>query len=96
MCQAYRREYGFNAISLVPTNSYDPDDNFDLQNSHVLPALIRKFHEARSRNDKSVEIWGTGTPRREFLHVDDLAEAVLYLFQNYDGEHIVNFDGART
>jgi GDP-L-fucose synthase len=90
MCQAYRREYGFNAISLMPTNLYGPGDNFDLQNSHVLPALIRKFHEAKSRNDKSVEIWGTGTPRREFLHVDDLAEAVLYLFQNYDGEPIVN------
>jgi GDP-L-fucose synthase len=90
MCQAYRREYGFNAISLMPTNLYGPGDNFDLQSSHVLPALIRKFHEAKRRNDKSVEIWGTGTPRREFLHVDDLAEAVLYLLQNYDAEPIVN------
>jgi GDP-L-fucose synthase len=90
MCQAYRREYGFNAISLMPTNLYGPGDNFDLQGSHVLPALIRKFHEAKARNDQSVEIWGTGTPRREFLHVDDLAEAVLYLLQNYDAEPIVN------
>jgi GDP-L-fucose synthase len=90
MCQAYRREYGFNAISLMPTNLYGPGDNFDLQKSHVLPALIRKFHEAKSRGDKTVELWGTGKPRREFLHVDDLAEAVLYLLQNYDAEPIVN------
>lgn len=90
MCQAYRREFGFNAISVMPTNLYGPGDNFDLQSSHVLPALIRKFHEAKSRNDKTVEIWGTGTPRREFLHVDDLADAVLYLLQNYDAEPIVN------
>jgi GDP-L-fucose synthase len=90
MCQAYRREFGFNAISLMPTNLYGPGDNFDLQNSHVLPALLRKFHEAKRRNDSSVEIWGSGTPRREFLHVDDLADAVLYLLQNYDGEPIVN------
>ena len=90
MCQAYRREFGFNAISLMPTNLYGPGDNFDLQSSHVLPALIRKFHEAKSRNDKNVEIWGTGTPRREFLHVDDLADAVLYLLQNYDDELMVN------
>jgi GDP-L-fucose synthase len=90
MCQAYRREFGFNAISLMPTNLYGPGDNFDLQSSHVLPALIRKFHEAKSRRDKSVEIWGTGTPRREFLHVDDLADAILYLLQNYDDEPMVN------
>jgi GDP-L-fucose synthase len=90
MCQAYRREFGFNAISLMPTNMYGPGDNFDLQSSHVLPALIRKFHEAKRRDDKNVEIWGTGTPRREFLHVDDLAEAVLYLLRNYDAEPIVN------
>jgi GDP-L-fucose synthase len=89
MCQAYRREYGFNAISLMPTNLYGPGDNFDLQSSHVLPALIRKFHEAKVRRD-SVEIWGSGTPRREFLHVDDMADAVLYLLQNYDDEKIVN------
>src|SRR4029077_264609 len=90
MCQAYRREYGFNAISLMPTNLYGPGDNFDLQNSHVLPALIRRFHEAKVRGDESVTVWGTGTPRREFLHVDDLADAVVYLLQSYDAEPIVN------
>ncbi len=90
MCQAYRREYGFNAISLMPTNLYGPGDNFDLQNSHVLPALIRRFHEAKVHDDAAVTVWGTGTPRREFLHVDDLADAVLYLLQNYDAEPIVN------
>ncbi len=90
MCQAYRREYGFNAISLMPTNLYGPGDNFDLESSHVLPALIRRFHDARMRGDKSVTIWGTGTPRREFLHVDDLADAVLYLLRNYDAEPILN------
>jgi GDP-L-fucose synthase len=90
MCQAYRREYGFNAISLMPTNLYGPGDNFDLQNSHVLPALIRRFHEAKVRGDESVTVWGTGTPRREFLHVDDLADAVLYLLQTYDAEPMVN------
>jgi GDP-L-fucose synthase len=90
MCQAYRREFGFNAISLMPTNLYGPGDNFDLQNSHVLPALIRRFHEAKLHNDESVTVWGTGTPRREFLHVDDLADAVLYLLQTYDAEPIVN------
>lgn len=90
MCQAYRREFGFNAISLMPTNLYGPGDNFDLQNSHVLPALIRRFHEAKLRGDASVSIWGSGTPRREFLHVDDLADAVLYLLHQYDAEPIVN------
>jgi GDP-L-fucose synthase len=90
MCQAYRREFGFNAISLMPTNLYGPGDNFDLQNSHVLPALIRRFHEAKVRGDESVTVWGTGTPRREFLHVDDLADAVLYLLHAYDAEPIVN------
>jgi GDP-L-fucose synthase len=90
MCQAYRREFGFNAISLMPTNLYGPGDNFDLQNSHVLPALIRRIHEAKDRGDESVTIWGTGTPRREFLHVDDLADAVLYLLHSYDDEPIVN------
>jgi GDP-L-fucose synthase len=74
----------------MPTNLYGPGDNFDLQSSHVLPALIRKIHEAKIRRDKTVEIWGTGTPRREFLHVDDLADAVVYLLQNYDAEPIVN------
>jgi GDP-L-fucose synthase len=90
MCQAYRREYGFNAIALMPTNLYGPGDNFDLNDSHVLPALIRKFHEAKRRGEATVEIWGTGTPRREFLHVDDLADAVLFMLQNYDDEKIVN------
>ncbi len=90
MCQALRREYDFKAISLMPTNLYGPGDNFDLEHSHVLPALIRRFHEAKVRGDASVTIWGTGTPRREFLHVDDLADAVLYLLRNYDDERIVN------
>jgi GDP-L-fucose synthase len=90
MCQAYRREFGFNAISLMPTNLYGPGDNFDLQNSHVLPALIRRFHEAKQRGDETLAIWGTGTPRREFLHVDDMADAVIYLLKNYEDEDIVN------
>ena len=90
LCQAYRRQYGFNAISLMPTNLYGPGDNFDLQNSHVLPALIRKFHEAKLRGDKDVVTWGTGTPRREFLHVDDLAAAVVHLTKSYESEEIVN------
>jgi GDP-L-fucose synthase len=90
MCQAYRRQYGFNAISLMPTNLYGPGDNFDLQNSHVLPALIRRFHEARERGDAEVVVWGTGTPRREFLHVDDLARAVVFLMRTYDEGEIVN------
>ncbi len=90
LCQAYRRQYGFNAISLMPTNLYGPGDNFDLQNSHVLPALIRKFHEAELRGDQQVVMWGTGTPRREFLHVDDLADAVVHLTNTYAGEDIVN------
>jgi GDP-L-fucose synthase len=90
MCQAFRREFGFKAISLMPTNLYGPGDNFDLQSSHVLPALIRRIHEARLRGDPSVTVWGTGTPRREFLHVDDLADAVVYLLHAYDDEPIVN------
>ena len=90
MCQAYRRQYGFNAISLMPTNLYGPGDNFDLQNSHVLPALIRRFHEAALRGDATLSIWGTGTPRREFLHVDDLADAVVYLLKTYEQEAFVN------
>jgi GDP-L-fucose synthase len=90
MCQAYRRQFGFNAISLMPTNLYGPGDNFDLQNSHVLPALIRRFHEAKERGADSVTLWGSGTPRREFLHVDDLADAVLYLLHSYNDEAIVN------
>jgi GDP-L-fucose synthase len=90
MCQAYRREFGFSAISLMPTNLYGPGDNFDLQNSHVLPGLIRRFHEAKVGGAETVTVWGTGTPRREFLHVDDLADAVLHLLRTYDGEDIVN------
>ncbi len=90
MCQALRREYGFKAISLMPSNLYGPGDNFDLQNSHVLPALIRRIHEAKVRGDESVTVWGTGKPRREFLHVDDLADAILYLLDRYDAEPIVN------
>jgi len=90
LCQALHREFGFNAISLMPTNLYGPGDNFDLQNAHVLPALIRRVHEAKLRGEPRVTVWGTGTPRREFLHVDDLADAVLYLLQTYSGEPIVN------
>jgi GDP-L-fucose synthase len=90
MCQAYRRQYGFNAISLMPTNLYGPGDNFDLQNSHVLPALMRRLHEARLRGDSEVVIWGTGTPRREFLHCDDLANAVVHLMRTYEGEQLIN------
>jgi len=84
MCDAYRKQYGFNAISVMPTNLYGPEDNFDLKSSHVLPALLRKFHEAVRQGIDTVEVWGTGTPRREFLHVDDLAEACLFLLKNYD------------
>lgn len=90
MCQAYRKQYGFNAISLMPTNLYGPGDNFNLANSHVLPALIRKFHEAKKNGAPSVTVWGTGKPRREFLHVDDLADACLYLMNHYEGEDFVN------
>jgi GDP-L-fucose synthase len=90
MCKAYRRQHGFNAIALMPTNLYGPGDNFDLQNSHVLPALIRRFHEAKLRGDAEVTVWGTGTPRREFLHVDDLAGAVVHLMRMYDREELVN------
>jgi len=90
MCQAYRKQYGFDAISIMPTNLYGPGDNFDLQDSHVLPALIRKFHEAKASGAESVEVWGSGKPRREFLHVDDLADACVFLMQNYSSPHIVN------
>jgi len=90
MCQAYRRQYGFNAISLMPTNLYGPGDNFDLETSHVLPALIRKFHEAKKGESPEVVVWGTGSPKREFLHVDDLADAVLFLMENYKDEAIIN------
>ena len=90
MCQAYRRQYGFNAISIMPTNLYGPNDNFDLEDSHVLPAMIRKFHEAKKEGKEEVVLWGTGSPKREFLHVDDLAEASLFLMDNYNGEEILN------
>lgn len=90
LCQAYRKQYGFNAISLMPTNLYGPGDNFDLANSHVLPALIRKFHEAKLRGDAEVVMWGTGTPRREFLHVDDMAAATVFLTETYNDPGIVN------
>ena len=90
MCQAYRRQYGFNAISLMPTNLYGPGDNFHLDNAHVLPALIHKFHLAKERGERAVTLWGTGTPRREFLHVDDLADAALFLMCEYDDEAIIN------
>jgi GDP-L-fucose synthase len=90
LCQAYRRQYGFRAITLMPTNLYGPGDNFSLSNSHVLPALMRKFHDAVVARAESVTIWGTGTPRREFLYVDDLADACLFLMRHYDDEAIVN------
>nr|CBX31671.1 Putative GDP-L-fucose synthase 2 [uncultured Desulfobacterium sp.] len=90
MCQAYNRQYGTNYISVMPTNLYGPGDNYDLHNSHVLPALIRKFSEAKAENIPFVEIWGTGTPRREFLYMDDLADACVFLMQNYNEGEIVN------
>jgi GDP-L-fucose synthase len=90
MCQAYRRQYGFNAISVMPTNLYGPGDNFHLENSHVLPALIRKFHEAKSQGHASVVVWGTGTPRREFLHSNDFADACLFLMQRYESDELIN------
>ena len=90
LCESYRRQYGCNFISVMPTNLYGPNDNYDLQNSHVLPAMIRKFHEAKIDNKPFVELWGTGTPLREFLHADDLADACLFLMQNYDDEPFLN------
>lgn len=90
MCDAYRNQYGCNFISAMPTNLYGPNDNYDLQKSHVLPALIRKFHEAREKNVSSVTIWGTGKPRREFLHTDDLANACFFLMQQYNEGGLVN------
>jgi GDP-L-fucose synthase len=89
-CQAYRKQHGFNAICAMPTNLYGPGDNYHPENSRVVPALIRWFHEAKLRRDKDVVIWGTGTPLREFLHVDDLADACLLLMQRYSGEQILN------
>ncbi|MDQ0060608.1 GDP-L-fucose synthase [Paenibacillus harenae] len=90
MCEYYNRQYGTNFISMMPTNLYGPNDNYDLQNSHVLPALIRKFHEAKASGAEEVVIWGSGTPRREFLHVDDLADASLFLMKHYNGNETVN------
>jgi GDP-L-fucose synthase len=95
MCQAYRRQYGFNAISAMPTNLYGPGDNFSLKSSHVLPALLRKIHEAKEAGAAAVEVWGTGKPKREFLHVDDLADACLFLMQSYDGDGWVNVGWGR-
>jgi GDP-L-fucose synthase len=90
LCESYRLQYGCDFISAMPTNLYGPNDNYDLNNSHVLPALIRKFHTAKKEGKNSVEIWGTGTPKREFLHVNDLADACYYLLQNYSGIELVN------
>lgn len=90
LCESYRAQYGSNFISAMPTNLYGPNDNFDLEKSHVLPALIRKFHEAKKNGSPTVEVWGSGSPLREFLHVDDLADACYFLMQNYDGEQFVN------
>jgi GDP-L-fucose synthase len=90
LCQAYRRQYGSDFISAMPTNLYGPEDNFDLSSSHVLPALIRKFHDAKQSGGKAVEIWGTGSPMREFLHVDDLADACVFLIENYSDDMHIN------
>lgn len=90
MCQAYRKQYGFDAISLMPTNLYGPGDNFNLENSHVLPALLRKFHDAKRNGSPEVIMWGTGSPKREFLHVDDLGDAVVFLTKTYSDSEIVN------
>lgn len=90
MCENYNKQYGTNYIAAMPTNLYGPGDNYDLHTSHVLPALIRKFHEAKMQNKPTVEIWGTGSPMREFMHVDDLAEALIFLMDNYDGETFIN------
>jgi GDP-L-fucose synthase len=90
LCESYRDQYGSNFISVMPTNLYGYNDNYDLQNSHVLPALIRKFHEAKSNNSNNVTVWGTGSPRREFLFADDLADACLFLMENYNGRELIN------
>jgi GDP-L-fucose synthase len=90
LCEHYNKQYGTNFISAMPTNLYGPNDNFDLKTSHVLPALIRKFHEAKVNDEDEVVIWGTGKPRREFLHVDDLADSLLFLMNNYSGDQFVN------
>lgn len=90
MCQAYHRQYGSNFVSVMPTNLYGPNDNFDLESSHVLPAMMRKFHDAKVDNLPSVTLWGTGNPKREFLHVDDLANACIFVMNNYDEPEILN------
>ena len=90
MCKYFKRQYGDNFISCMPTNLYGPYDNYDLKGSHVLPAMIRKFHEAKMQNAPTVELWGTGSPLREFLYVDDMADACVFLLENYDGEQHVN------
>lgn len=90
MCRFFKRQYGDNFISCMPTNLYGPHDNYDLKNSHVMPAMIRKFHEAKVNNAPTVELWGTGSPLREFLYVDDMADACVFLLENYDGEQHVN------
>jgi len=95
MCQAYRRQYGSNFISLMPTNLYGPGDNFDPESSHVIPALVRKFVEAKRAGSLSAVIWGTGNPRREFLHVDDLADACVFLMDDYDAPEIINVGAGR-
>jgi GDP-L-fucose synthase len=95
MCEAYRRQYGARFISVMPTNLYGPNDNFDLETSHVLPALVRRFHEAKESGAASVTLWGTGSPRREFLHVDDLADACVHLMRTYDEAEFVNIGWGR-
>ena len=90
MCQSYNRQYKTNFISVMPTNLYGPNDNFDLETSHVLPALIRKFYEAKVNGQKNVELWGSGKPKREFLHTKDLSDACVFLMENYSGNDIVN------
>lgn len=94
-CQAYRRQYGFGAISLMPTNLYGQNDNFDDQNAHVIPSLMRRFHEAKERGDETVTVWGSGKAKREFLHADDLAEAALLCLEKYDEEQIINVGSGR-
>ena len=95
LCETYYDQYNANFISAMPTNLYGPNDNYDLNNSHVLPALLRKFHAAKINNEKSVEIWGTGSPLREFLHVDDLAEACLFIMQNYNDKSFINLGSGK-
>jgi GDP-L-fucose synthase len=90
MCESYNRQYGCNFFTVLPTNLYGPNDNYDLNNSHVLPALLRKFHEAKINNEPFVVVWGSGKPKREFMHVDDLADACVFLMQNYDKKDSIN------